>query len=101
MAKRDDYTDEADSRIVSGAFRRDLKARRPVTLELPEFLLCALEARVAESNADAEPTERATLDHYIETELVNLVTLRDVAELEFHIPGFAQAVHQWIIDMRE
>lgn len=94
-------SDEIGKKVVSGVFRRDLHARRVVTLELPEFLLCALEARVTEANADAQPRERATLDHYIESELVNLVTLRDVAELEFYIPGFAQAVHQWVIEMRE
>ncbi|MBV9188833.1 MAG: hypothetical protein JO093_24720, partial [Acidobacteria bacterium] len=65
------------------------------------FLLCALEARVAEANVDVTPPEHATLDHYIESELVNLVTLRDVAELEMYIPGFAQAVQEWIADMRE
>lgn len=52
-------------------------------------------------NTDAEPAERCTLDHYIESELVNLVTLREVAELEVHIPGFARAVHEWINEMRE
>jgi len=87
--------------VVPGVFRRDLHARRPVTLELPEFLLCALEARVAEVNMNAQPAERCTLDHYIESELVNLVTLRDVAELDLHIPGFARAVHEWIDEMRE
>lgn len=100
MTKRHD-TGKNRQRVLTGAFRRDLRARRAVTLELPEFLLCALEARVAEANADATPTERATLDHYIESELVNLVTLRDVAELEIDIPGFAQAVQAWVTDMRE
>jgi len=87
--------------VVAGVFRRDLRARRSVTIELPEFLLCALETRVAEANTDAEPAERCTLDHYIESELVNLVTLRDVAELDLHIPGFARAVHEWINEMHE
>jgi hypothetical protein len=40
------------------------------------------------------------LDH-IESELVNLVTLRDVAELDLHIPGFARTVHEWINEMHE
>jgi hypothetical protein len=35
------------------------------------------------------------------TELVNLVTLRDVAELELHVPGFARAVYEWIDEMHE
>lgn len=100
MPKRHD-TEKNGQRVINGAFRRDPKARRALTIELPEFVLCALEVRVAEANADATPPERATLDHYVESELVNLITLRDVAELEIYIPGFAQAVQEWIADMRE
>lgn len=87
--------------IVAGGFRRNLRARRAVTIELPEFLLCALEARVSEANDDASPGERATLGDYIESELVNLVTVRDVAEMELSIPGFAEAVHQWVREIGE
>lgn len=86
--------------IVNGGFRRDLAARRRLQLDLPEFLVCALEARVAEANDGAQPDEYCTLDHYIESELVNLVTLRDVAELEGQLPGFAKAVQDWINQMR-
>jgi hypothetical protein len=87
--------------VVAGVFRRDLRARRSVSIELPEFLLCALEVRVAAVNAGAEPAERCTLGHFIESELANLVTLRDVAELDLHVPGFARAVHEWINEMQE
>lgn len=86
---------------MNGSFSRDLRARRPLQLQLPEFLICALEARVAEANDGAAPQEHCTLDHYIETELVNLVTLRDVAELDGRLPGFAEAVHEWVTEMRE
>lgn len=84
-----------------GAFGADLRARRAVTIELPEFLICALEARVDEANDGAAADERCSLDHYIESELVNLVTLRDVAELEGRLPGFADAVRQWVVEMGE
>jgi len=94
-------TSFAGSRVVDPRFRRDLRARRAIRVELPEFLVCALEARVAEANDGAAPDERCTLDHYIESELVNLVTLRDVAELEERLPGFSEAVHQWVLEMGE
>jgi len=77
MARTDEGT-----RVVAGTFRRNLHERRCLEIELPEFLFCALEARVAEANDGAPLDERCTLNHYIESELVNLVTLRDVAELE-------------------
>ncbi|HYI10950.1 MAG TPA: hypothetical protein VEK57_17975 [Thermoanaerobaculia bacterium] len=86
---------------MTGKFSRDLRSRRTLTLELPEFLLCALEARVAEANEDVPPAERSTLDHYIETELVNLLTVRDVAELDMTFPGFAEAIHEWLVELRE
>lgn len=73
-----------------------MNGRRVLAIELPEFLIHALEARVAEANAGAPPEEQSTLNHLIESELVNLVTLRDVAELEARVPGFAAAVAQWL-----
>ncbi|HEX8409543.1 MAG TPA: hypothetical protein VF883_11795 [Thermoanaerobaculia bacterium] len=86
--------------FVAGRFRRHLAARRSVTLDLPEFLLYALEARVSEANVDEPAENQSTLSDYIETELVNLITLRDVAELDMSAPGFAEAVQSWLNDMR-
>lgn len=83
------------------SFARDLRSRRVVPLELPEFLIYALEHRVAEANAGATADETSTLDHYIESELVNLITIRDVAELEITAPGFGAAVQHWLDDIRD
>jgi hypothetical protein len=73
---------------------RDLSMRRLVQLELPEFLIRPLERRVAEANENAplgEPNdEQATLNDYVEAGLVNIITLRDVAELEIEIPDSAR-----------
>lgn len=96
MTKADD-----DTRVLAGVFRRSLHERRRLDIELPEFLLHALETRVAEANHGAALHERCTLNHYIESELVNLVTLRDMAELEGRLPGFADAVRRWIFEMQE
>jgi len=79
----------------------DLSMRRLVQLELPEFLIRALERRVAEANEDAPIAEHATLNDYVESELVNIITLRDVAELEIEIPGFGAAVQLWLQELRE
>jgi hypothetical protein len=87
--------------LIQGNFARKLQARRTLRIELPEFLICALEARLAEANDGADPEERYSLDHLIESELINLVSLRDVAELEMVVPGFASAVQQWLVEVGE
>jgi len=71
-----------------------------VEIELPEFLIRALETRLCEANADAPPDEVCSLHHLIESELVNLVSVRDVAELDQSMPGFAEAVRQWLSELR-
>src|ERR1041385_3552305 len=85
---------------VVGAFRPRLASRRSVSIELPEFVICALEARVAEANDQLETHDRATIEDYIESELVNLITVRDVAEMDAVIPGYANAVEQWLNELR-
>ena len=75
--------------LIRGRFAADLCSRRVLQVELPEFIICALETRVAEINRRASPEECCTLGHLIESELVNLVSLRDVAELESTSPGSA------------
>ena len=89
------------SNVLNGSFRRDLRSRRTLQVELPEFLICALEARVAEANDGAAAEELCTLNHLIESELVNLISLRDVAELEMAVPGFTGAVQQWLAEVGE
>jgi len=72
-----------------------LQARRVIAVELPEFLIYALEQRVMEANLGASPNEVSTLSHYNEAELANLITVRDVAELEA-APGFGAAIQHWL-----
>jgi hypothetical protein len=87
--------------VVKGSFGRKLQSRRTLQIELPEFLIRALEARLAEANEGATIEERCSLDHLIESELVNLISLRDVAELEMVIPGFTGAVQRWLVEVGE
>jgi len=98
MAKSSAFT-HPDS-VVAGRFHRNLTSRRSLTLDLPEFLLYALEARVLEATDGEAGDDQSTLNDYIETELANLITLRDVAELDLAAPGFAEAVQSWLNHMR-
>jgi hypothetical protein len=89
------------ARVLSARFAGNLCSRRIVEIELPEFLICALHARLNEANIGAEARELCSLHHLIESELINLISVRDVAVLEESIPGFTQAVQQWLAELRE
>jgi hypothetical protein len=99
-AKRNPQRTQPRGLLLSGTFGPGLAGRRQLSLELPEFLICALAARVEEANIEAATDERCTIENYIESELVNLITIRDIAELENEHPGFAVAVNKWLDDVR-
>ena len=84
------------NRIASLSNRRNLTARRTVTLDLPEFLLCALEHRLREVNDGATADEAVTLEHLVEIDLANGLSLAEVAHLERDLPGIGAAVSRWL-----
>jgi len=85
------------STITRTSKKRNLFARRAVTLELPEFFLCALEHRLAEANDGAPPDEALTLDHLVEIDLASGLSVAEVAHLR-DLPGISAAVSQWLED---
>lgn len=91
----------ARSGLLQPSFARDLQSRRTIEVELPEFLICALELRVAEANEDAPEDQHSTIGDYVESELLNLLSVRDVAVIDQKLPGFADAVRDWLNDIRE
>jgi hypothetical protein len=60
----------------------DLLARRTITVDVPEFLVRALECRLAEANDGASEEESVELQHLIEIRLAEGLTLADIARLE-------------------
>jgi hypothetical protein len=80
--------------------RRNLSARRTITVELPEFLICALEHRVAEANASPPADEEVTLEHLVEWQLAEGLSIGQVALLEREFPGISAAVSRWFEDIR-
>ena len=75
---------------------RDLGGRREVAVELPEFLIVMLERRVDEANDGASADERVTLGHLVEYQVAEMLSIRDVAEIEMELPGFSEAVQDWL-----
>ena len=76
-----------------------LTGRRALALELPEFLIRALEVRVEDMNAGGADSDRVTIEHLVELTLAESVTVADVALLELRIPGIGAAVSQWLRDI--
>jgi hypothetical protein len=75
---------------------RDLNDRRPVTLELPEFLLRAMEQRIAEANDRADADGQVTIEHLVELQLAEGLSVAEVALLEHEVPGISAAVSRWL-----
>jgi len=78
---------------------RQLTGRRAIALELPEFLIRALEVRVEEANVGGSGAEHVTIEHLVELTLAESVSVADVALLESRIPGIGAAVARWLDDI--
>ncbi len=76
--------------------RCDLSARRSITLDLPEFLLRAFEQRIAEANDGAPADERVSIEHIVELQLAEGLSIAEVAILEREMPGIGEAVSRWL-----
>jgi len=74
----------------------NLNRRETLEIELPAFLVRALQERVNEANEDADEEERVDLNHLIEVQLAECVTIADVARLERDVPGMSVAVSRWL-----
>lgn len=77
----------------------DLLSRRVITVEVPEFLLRAFECRLAEANDGASEDERVELEHLVEMQLAEALTLADLAHLEREVPGIGAAVSRWLAEI--
>ena len=74
----------------------NLNRRVALEIELPLFLVRALQERVDEANENADEEERVDLNHLIEVQLAECVTIADVARLEREVPGMSAAVSRWL-----
>lgn len=84
------------AKITNIGKRRSLTSRRAITVELPEFLVQALEARVVTANDTSEADDQVTLDELLELELAETLTIGEIALLEQTVPGISAAASNWI-----
>jgi len=68
---------------------------------LPGFLVRALQERVKQANEDADDEERVDLNHLIEVQLAECVTIADVARLKREVPGMSGAVSRWLAEIEQ
>ena len=77
---------------------RPLNRRKQVTIELPEFLIRAIQARADEANQNDPTEEEVDFNDVVEWLLVSQLTIRRMPLLEASIPGFAAAVAVWLMN---
>jgi hypothetical protein len=89
------------SKISTFPAAANLNRRETLEIELPGFLVRALQERVNEANEGADEEERVDLNHLIEVQLAECVTIADVARLERHVPGMSKAVSRWLNEIEQ
>lgn len=87
------------SKVTGFPAPANLTSRESLSIELPGFLVRALEHRVNEANEDALEEERVDLNHLIEIQLAESLTIADVAHLERDLPGMSAAVSRWLAEI--
>jgi len=70
-------------------------------VEVPEFLVRAFEQRLSAVNAGSPEDERVELEHFLEIQMAESLSLADVAHLEREIPGIGAAVSRWLEELRD
>jgi hypothetical protein len=79
----------------------NLNLRETLEIELPAFLVRALQEHVRAANEDADEEERVDLNHLIEVQLAECVTIADVARMERNVPGMSKAVSRWLTEIEQ
>ena len=81
----------------SSVIAQKLNERRTVTIELPEFAICALRYRVAVANAESADEEgRVQFNDVIEWYVISPLTVKECPHIEEAVPGFTGALATWL-----
>jgi hypothetical protein len=104
MARHTDRTSRIGKpvgKLLGFRRERQLAERREIAIELPEFLIVLLEHRVNEANDGASAGERVTISHFVEYQVAQMLSIRDVAEFDLQVPGFSEAVQEWLLTAQQ
>jgi hypothetical protein len=91
-------TNVAEVIALGKQLAKPLNRRRPISVDLPEFIVRAIEWRVDDANADSSNPEEVTFNDVVEWLLVSEVTPKRIPALEQSIPGFAAAMFEWLME---
>ena len=84
--------------VFAPALAKPLNRRRRITVEVPEFVIRAIEFRVEEANQGFCSGEEVGFNDVIEWLLATEVSLRRMPVLEQSIPGFTAAMFAWLME---
>lgn len=84
--------------VFGTALAKPLNRRRRITVEVPEFVVRAIEFRVEEANEGDPGGEAVGFNDVVEWLLVTEVSLRRMPVLEQSIPGFTAAMFAWLME---
>lgn len=84
--------------VFGQALAKPLNRRRRITVELPEFVIRAIQVRVDEANDCEDDGEVVDFNDVVEWLLVTEVSLRRMPVLEQRIPGFTAAMFTWMME---
>jgi hypothetical protein len=84
------------TKVTKFPYRTNLRDPEKLEVELPAFLVRALEHRVREANNGADESEKVSLDQVIEIQLAESVSLAEIAFLEQELHGVSAAVSRWL-----
>ena len=83
--------------VFGRALAKPLNRRRRITVEVPEFVVRAIECRVEEANEGDADSEQVDFNDVVEWLLATEVSLRRMPILEQRIPGFTAAMFEWLM----
>jgi hypothetical protein len=83
--------------VFGTALAKPLNRRRRITIEVPEFVVRAIEFRVEEANDVDTGGEHVSFNDVVEWLLATEVSLRRMPILEQSIPGFTAAMFAWLM----
>jgi hypothetical protein len=84
--------------VFGTALAKPLNRRRRITVEVPEFVVRAINFRVEEANEGDSDGETVTFNDVVEWLLATEVSLRRMPLLEQSIPGFTAAMFVWLME---
>ena len=84
--------------VFGTALAKPLTRRRRITIEVPEFIVRAIQFRVDEANEDDPDSDEVGFNDVVEWLLATEVSLRRMPVLEQSIPGFTAAMFVWLME---